>query len=236
MSAWVPALLLGAAAAVAGKPRCVPSPTQRGPTTARGGWLHRYRSLWAALAGVGAWLFVGGWAGVVGGVAATAGCWVLIQRAEPGDVRARREAVRRDLPVLVQLLASALAAGSAPGEALVTVVDALPGPGADELAPLVARLRLGADPADAWHALAAVPSLAPLGRTLARAHATGAPVATAVERLADELARSARAEAEEQARRVGVKAAVPLGLCLLPAFLLIGIVPMVGGLLGGLGL
>jgi hypothetical protein len=33
-----------------------------------------------------------------------------------------------------------------------------------------------------------------------------------------------------------VKAAVPLGLCLLPAFVLIGIVPVVAGLLVSLGL
>ena len=74
-----------------------------------------------------------------------------------------------------------------------------------------------------------------LGRALARAHRTGAPVVPAVERLADELARSARSEVEDRARAVGVKAAVPLGLCLLPAFVLIGIVPLVAGLLTSLG-
>jgi pilus assembly protein TadC len=57
-----------------------------------------------------------------------------------------------------------------------------------------------------------------------------------VERLADELARSARAEVEDRARAVGVKAAVPLGLCLLPSFLLIGVVPLVAGLLRSLSL
>jgi hypothetical protein len=35
---------------------------------------------------------------------------------------------------------------------------------------------------------------------------------------------------------VGVKAAVPLGICLLPAFLLLGVVPVVGGLLSNLGI
>ena len=35
---------------------------------------------------------------------------------------------------------------------------------------------------------------------------------------------------------VGVKAALPLGLCLLPAFVLLGIVPVVAGMLGTLGL
>ena len=57
-----------------------------------------------------------------------------------------------------------------------------------------------------------------------------------VERLADDLARSARADTEERARAVGVKAALPLGLCLLPAFVLIGIVPLVVALLSALEL
>jgi len=41
---------------------------------------------------------------------------------------------------------------------------------------------------------------------------------------------------EERARAVGVKAAVPLGVCLLPSFLLIGVVPLVAGLLRSLSL
>ena len=92
------------------------------------------------------------------------------------------------------------------------------------------------DPAQVWASLDGDPALAPLGRTMGRAQATGAPVVPAIERLADDLARRAREDVEERARAVGVKAALPLGLCLLPAFLLVGIVPLVAGLLTGLGL
>jgi pilus assembly protein TadC len=70
---------------------------------------------------------------------------------------------------------------------------------------------------------------------MSRAQSTGASVVPAVERLAHDLARRARADVEERARAVGVKAALPLGLCLLPAFLLVGIVPLVAALLDGLG-
>ncbi len=52
----------------------------------------------------------------------------------------------------------------------------------------------------------------------------------AVERLADELERESAARAEDAARRVGVAAALPLGVCLLPAFLLLGVVPTVASL------
>ena len=51
-----------------------------------------------------------------------------------------------------------------------------------------------------------------------------------MERLADELERESLARAEDAARRVGVSAAIPLGVCLLPAFLLLGVVPTVASL------
>jgi hypothetical protein len=38
------------------------------------------------------------------------------------------------------------------------------------------------------------------------------------------------ARAEDAARRVGVAAAMPLGVCLLPAFLLLGVVPTVAAM------
>jgi pilus assembly protein TadC len=116
------------------------------------------------------------------------------------------------------------------------VVTALPGPATARLAEVVPRLRLGLDPMTVWGEVARDPALGRLGSAMARAHRTGAPVVRTVERLAEELARSARAEVEDRARAVGVKAAVPLGLCLLPAFVLIGIVPVVAGLLTSLGL
>ena len=59
---------------------------------------------------------------------------------------------------------------------------------------------------------------------------------SAMEQLADELGRSATAHVEERARAVGVRAALPLGLCLLPSFLLLGIVPLVVGMLSELDL
>ena len=96
------------------------------------------------------------------------------------------------------------------------------------------RIALGVDPAEVWRSLEADAVLAPLGRTLARSARTGEPVAEALDRLGTELAARARAETEDAARQVGVRAAVPLGLCLLPSFLLLGIVPVVAGLVAEL--
>ncbi len=199
-------------------------------------WLRRGRPLWVMLAAVAAAVFVGGAAGLVAAPVAGAATWWAVERSEPAGVRRERELARRDLPHVAGLLADALGSGQAPVDALTVVAGALPGPASARLAALVPRLRLGVDPHQVWSDLASDPALAPLGRALSRAHRTGAPVVAAVERLADELARSARADVEDRARAVGVKAAVPLGLCLLPAFVLIGIVPVVAGLLTSLGL
>jgi pilus assembly protein TadC len=57
-----------------------------------------------------------------------------------------------------------------------------------------------------------------------------------VARLAYEFSETSRATVEERARSVGVKAAVPLGLCLLPSFVLLGVAPLVVALLQSLDL
>ena len=244
MSLWVAVLCAGAGAALLMRPRprlagsdvaaaAASTAAARGSASGR---LHRHRLLWCALAGVGTVVFVGGAAGPPAGAAASIATWIVIGRAEPAAARTRRRAVARDLPHLVALFAATLRAGSAPPDGIAAICVALPGPAADRLAAVAARLSLGLAPAGVWSSLADEPSLAPLGRAMARAQETGAPVVTAVERLADELSRAARADSEERARAVGVRAAVPLGLCLLPAFVLIGIVPLVAALIGGLGL
>ena len=183
------------------------------------------------LAGLGVGLFVGGPIGVAAAPAAAVAAWIALVRSEPGAVRRERDVAARELPHFVDLFACALRSGAAPHAALAAVVAACPGPTAHRLESALARLRMGVDPVLVWGALADDDVLATLGRTLSRAETSGSSVADAVERLADELERSSLAAVEDRARAVGVKAAVPLGLCLLPAFLLIGIVPTVAGLL-----
>src|SRR5690606_33397416 len=150
--------------------------------------------------------------------------------------RRAQEAALRELPHLIGLLAAGLKAGAAPPAALEAACRALPGPAADLMADLRPRLVWGADPAEVWSDLADDPVLGPLGRTLTRAHETGASVAEGIESLAGNLAAEARAAVEDRARAVGVRAALPLGVCLLPAFLLLGIVPSVAGLVSQLAL
>jgi Flp pilus assembly protein TadB len=164
------------------------------------------------------------------GVVAGSVVWVVVGRAETPAQRDRRVRLRAQLPHVVGLLAAAVRGGLPPADAITLVCAALPGPAADSLATLPPRIALGVDPVEVWRSVEADAGLAPLGRTLARSARTGEPVAEALDRLGAELAARARSETEDAARRVGVRAAVPLGLCLLPSFLLLGIVPVVAGL------
>lgn len=185
--------------------------------------------------GVGVALLVGSAVGVALGAVAVPLAWRWFARLEPAASRRRREQLERDLPLLVDLLAACLRTGQAPGSALAAVTASLePGPLRTETSRVVARLRLGGDPLGTWQALGGHPQLGPLGRTVARALDGGASVAEAMGDLARELRRTRRAEVQARARSVGARAAAPLGLCLLPAFVLVGIVPVVAGSLGAL--
>jgi pilus assembly protein TadC len=196
----------------------------------------RLRVLWSVVAGVGVTLFVSGPAGFPAGALSAAATWVVLGRTEPAAVRRAREAAERDLPGLVHLLAAALESGCATGEAVRLVCDAYPGPAADLVSAVSPRLALGIDVEAAWRPVLDDARLAVLGRTMVRAHRSGASVGSAVAALADELGRRSRLRIEERARAVGVKAAVPLGLCLLPSFVLLGVVPLAVSLMQSLAL
>ena len=156
-----------------------------------------------------------------------------LSRLEPRAARQQRDRLLGELPLALDLLASCLAGGAPLGSAARAVAAALPGPVGDRLAAVAASLDVGSPVTEAW-ALLAGPApddpLAPAARALARAAVGGAPVAEAVSRLAADARADAAGRGEEAARRVGVLAVAPLGMCFLPAFVLLGVVPVVVGL------
>ncbi|HET6651193.1 MAG TPA: type II secretion system F family protein [Nocardioides sp.] len=198
------------------------------------------KRLLPVLAGAGAMLavtlFIGGPVGLGMGAVAAVGSHLAVRRMEPPAARRRREALVAGLPHVVDLLAACLAAGQSPGTAIDEVAAVVTGPLRDELAAVSARLRLGVDPVTVWRELSRHPELGVWGRCMLRAADSGASVADAMARLAEDLRLSARAAVEARARAVGVRAALPLGACLLPAFVLLGVVPLVAGSLSVLSL
>ena len=210
-------------------PSVPPTARRAAPASASAPALRR-----VAVAGVaiGAWLFVGGTAGVLVAAVAAVLARQVLAAAEAPSARREREEVERTLPHLVDLFAATLRAGSEPLSGLARVCAALPGPAADRLVPVVEQARWGAAGVEAWSVVADDQELAPLARAMVRSQVSGASVVQSVERLADELQRESLARAEDAARQVGVAAAIPLGACLLPAFMLLGVVPTVASLFG----
>ncbi|MEU8585015.1 type II secretion system F family protein [Streptomyces abikoensis] len=179
------------------------------------------------------WL-VAGVTGCVAGAAAAWGVWRWRRKAEGAEGEVRAEEVGRQLPLAADLLAACLAAGAGPREAAEAVGGSLGGPVGARLAQAAAEVRLGGDPGTAWGRLGSLPGAAPLAGCLERAQATGVPAVEPMARLAARLRAAQGRTAAMRARRAGVQATAPLGLCFLPAFLTVGVVPVVVGLAEGL--
>ncbi|RJL20408.1 type II secretion system F family protein [Bailinhaonella thermotolerans] len=177
-----------------------------------------------------AWALVGGVPGVLAAALAGPGVALFLRRRQPPEVARRRARITRDLPFAADLIAVCLRAGSPPETAVAAAAEAVGGPLGERLAWVAGQLRLGADPEPTWQALTADPPLAPLARAMVRASASGAPLADLLSRTAEEARHASRALATAAARRAGVQAVAPLGLCFLPAFVLLGIIPPVAGL------
>ncbi len=75
-----------------------------------------------------------------------------------------------------------------------------------------------------------MPGAQPLARCLERALASGAPAAGPVARLAAGLRADQARTAAARAQRAQVLITAPVGLCFLPAFLAVGVAPVVIGL------
>jgi Flp pilus assembly protein TadB len=230
---------LATALALSGRSRSrlpppVDSASRAGAGTAPGigseeGHRNRWRLVAAVGAGAGVLLLVPGAAALPAAAAVASVVWWRSAGWESAAARRRRELLEAQLPHVVDLMVAALAAGAAPGAALARVADVTERPVAEELRGYASRLSLGADPVSVWRSLAAHPQLGRLGATLLRSAESGAQVTGALTRLAEELRSRRRSEVETRVRQVEVKAAVPLGVCLLPSFVLLGVVPLVAG-------
>lgn len=195
---------------------------------------------WSPVAGAvcAGWVLVGGLPGLVLGPAAGVGAWLWLRRArraggDPGEAYDAAEAARQ-LPLAADLLAACITAGASPVVAAQAVGEALGGPVGERLARGAAEARLGGEPAEAWRALAALPGAGALARLLERADESGVPAAAPVARLAAEARAEWGRSATERARRAAVMVTAPVGLCFLPAFIAVGVLPVVIGLADGL--
>ncbi|MGY1751983.1 type II secretion system F family protein [Blastococcus sp. SYSU D01042] len=183
----------------------------------------------AAVGGLVA-VLLGGPVGLGAGAAAAVVAERLLRARAPDGGAPDRAAVARDLPAACDLLGVCLAAGLPVEGALEAVGGAVGGPLGGQLRAVAALSRLGAGPHRAWAEVP--PELAPLARVLVRAGESGAAVAGGLRTLAAEGRAAARAATAAAVQRAGIWVLAPLGACFLPAFLCLGVVPLVLGIAG----
>ncbi|WP_406201939.1 type II secretion system F family protein [Kitasatospora sp. NBC_01560] len=192
------------------------------------------RAAAAAGAGLAAAMALGGGAGAVTGVLLAAGLYRWLPTARsPAQRRAalEEEQLTRQLPLTAELLAACLGSAASPAVAVAAVGRSVGAPMGPRLVAIAAELALGAPPEVCWIRLGQEhPALAPLARCLVRTSLSGAPAGAALVGLAHGRRTAAARTAHARVRRAGVLATAPLGLCFLPAFVLISVVPVVIGL------
>jgi len=163
-----------------------------------------------------------------------------VARRRAGAVApARREAREKDSAAdlfaaasTLDVLSVCLSAGmTVPATAGATSASAPPA-----LAAMLRRaadlLALGADPETAWQTDDVDGSCAALARLARRSAVSGSALASGAAELAEQERQGVTQRAAAAAERAGVLIAGPLGLCFLPAFVCLGIVPVVAGLAG----
>lgn len=147
--------------------------------------------------------------------------------------RARQRTTWPDeVPLLLELLGAMLEAGLALPRALEVAAGVADGPG-PALARASAALRLGTAWDHAWPDAPAGSAVEELRSALRFAASTGAPSAELLYARARQLRRSRHRELEKRAAALGVKLVIPLGVCSLPAFLCLGVVPVLLAMLPG---
>jgi Flp pilus assembly protein TadB len=143
--------------------------------------------------------------------------------------RRTRRAADREIPVLLDLLAVATSAGLPPQLAFRRAVEGAEGPLALSLRAVVNATDLGGRWRTELRAVGErleLPDLRRLIGALARTEAVGSSLSEEVSRLATDVREVRRAAAAQRARTAPVKMLFPLVFLVLPAFLLLTVVPV----------
>lgn len=147
-------------------------------------------------------------------------------RRRRGDDRLSASA---QAPVVADLLGAAITAGAGVQEALEVIIDTVDDPVRSRLSEVRASVELGAPVGTAWAQLLDDDALAPIASAVIRSAQTGSPISVVLDAAAADMRRTHRAGVEVAARSAGVRSVAPLALCFLPAYLLVGVVPVIAG-------
>lgn len=151
-----------------------------------------------------------------------------------GLLRRRPDTVRAAtaLPQTLEFLSVCLEVGLPLPRAIEVVSRVSEPPTSDMLEGISANVRLGRNAADVWREVSADPVWGRVAGDIARSEQSGTALADLLRIHAEDARVEVHEAALKAARKVGVKSVVPLMACFLPAFLMVGVVPIIAGLLG----
>lgn len=155
----------------------------------------------------------------------------LVDRwARRGRPRAAARSRPAELPIALDFLAACLEVGLPVSRAVGVVADLSPEATAAVLGPVAARSEAGESSVEVWEGLTGDPVWGGVARDIAGAQRWGTSVVALLRSHAEDARREQADATLRRARTVGVRSAVPLMVCFLPAFVLVGVVPIVVGL------
>ncbi len=141
-------------------------------------------------------------------------------------------ALTAELPQACDLIVSCLSAGLTGAVGVRVVAASTTGAMAEELAEAMAKITLGVDEARVWSELAVHPRW-PRSGGVGGGRRPGYRWPSGSRTWVPKPVRSRRSR-EVGARKVGVSSVLPLMMCFLPSFVLLGLVPVVGGVVSKL--
>ena len=152
---------------------------------------------------------------------------LVLGRIEPRSARTRRQQLIMEVPQALELMAACLGAGLPARTACAAVVRTFEGAVADDLGQVLALQQLGVPDAAAWRTLHDHPQLGLAAADLARSVESGTSMVEGLRHHAAAAREARRSVLHVRARTVGVRSVLPLMMCFIPSFLLLGIVPAV---------
>jgi tight adherence protein C len=161
----------------------------------------------------------------------TAGALGVAGTARVRERRAVERAVAHELPEVIELLRVCTEGGLSVRMAVEAVVAVAPGGISGAMAAAARAASAGASFADALEECTQPlgPAARPIVSALAASERYGVPLVPTLERLGADARADERRRGEAHARKVPVRLLFPLVLCILPAFALLTVAPLIAG-------
>jgi len=167
------------------------------------------------------------------GIFAGGAAVVFLGKLEPAQTRHLREQTLDVLPEALDLLGACIRAGQPLRIAVSTVANVLGAPLEDQLRRVLHGISVGMSDEQAWLVLADDPVMGAVARDIARSAVWGTTMVDVLSQHSRQCRQQRSRQRLKAVKKVGVSSVVPLGVCYLPAFILLGVVPVIAAGVSG---